>query len=88
MVHLGAFDRDRLLLPYLEERGRQGLAINNLPAYVAGLASVSGAMDAEQILGGWRGYPDLALPTLLTIWRVGPSDKSVGWIIEDLESGR
>ena len=87
MQNVGRVDKERVLLKPLVKLAEGGRARNTLPAYLAGLAQAASEAEVDDILRGWRGNAALTLHTLLIIWRIGPSDERIAWIIEDLKSG-
>jgi hypothetical protein len=52
------------------------------------VAASGRAVEVDALLRAWRTSPDLALPTFLTIWRAGPTDERISWLVEDVASQR
>jgi len=87
MIQVGAFDKQRTLLRPLIARAKTGSAANTLSAYLAGIARSGSHTEVDELLRSWRGDPSMALVTMLTVWRSGPTDERIQWITEDLKSG-
>ncbi|HTA91796.1 MAG TPA: hypothetical protein VK745_19575 [Polyangiaceae bacterium] len=88
MAAVGRVDVSRILLPMLEERIHLGRSHDLTAAYLSGLAATNGEADVDAILRRWRISPELSLPTLLTIWRVGPTDERISWLVQDIHGDR
>ncbi|MCF7634636.1 MAG: hypothetical protein LLF82_000100 [Dehalococcoides mccartyi] len=88
MIHVGMLDTERVLLDHLVERAKDGGVANVISAYLTGLATSGQEEVVDELLRSWRANPSFALHTLLTAWRVGPSDLRISWLVEDLQAGR
>jgi hypothetical protein len=86
MTHVGQLDNELFLLEPMIERARAGGATSTLSSYLAGVASAGMENDVDATLRSWRGQPELALHTFLTVIKIGPTDERVAWIIEDLQT--
>ncbi|MGH7436531.1 MAG: hypothetical protein ACRENE_12730 [Polyangiaceae bacterium] len=88
MAATGRVDVQRMLLPTLEERNRTGRGPDLTAAYLSGVVAAGGEADVDALLRRWRSAPELALSTFLAIWRIGPSDERISWLVADVEAGR
>jgi len=88
MAALGRVDVARVLFPTLEERSRKALSPDLTAAYLSGVSAAGGEAEVDAVLRRWRSSPELALSTFLSVWRIGPTDERIRWLIDDLEEGR
>jgi hypothetical protein len=88
MAATGRIDVARVLLPTLEERVRAGRGPDLAAAYLSGVAAAGGEPEVDALLRRWRSSPELALPTFLASWRIGPSDERISWLVEDVQANR
>jgi hypothetical protein len=82
----GRVDLGRLLLPTLEERARKGLGADLTASYLSGVAAAHSEADVDALLRRWRSSPELALPTFLSVCRIGPSDERISWLEQDVKA--
>lgn len=88
MLAVGTVDQARRLLRGLISRAEADGAKRTLPAYLGGIAEAGGEAEVDALLRSWRSDHLFASHTLLTIWRVGPSDERIGWLTEDIDARR
>jgi hypothetical protein len=87
MAAVGRADVERVLLLTLEARSRKGLGPDLTAAYLSGVAAAGGETEVDTLVRGWRSSHELALSTFLSVWRIGPTDERIRWLIADLQAG-
>lgn len=84
---LGGEDDDRVVLDHLVGLVRSGAGADVLASYLYGWQQEGGEKEVIRVLRSLRVDSELSEAVVLTVWRLGASDKNVSMLLELLDRG-